>query len=128
MRLLLQGKAKLSVTDILDCFDWAEPHSSKAVIFFRGLLLDESVFDEARRLLLLRWCTGRNALSMGGLAKRITFVLDDTFGCSPDERFPNPHTCSSEIDLPPYSCKDVLCIKLTAALSQFERDAGFADE
>ena len=125
--LLLQGKAQLSTKDIIECFDWSERHSAPAVGFLRELLLDECVWTESRRLLLLRWSTGRNALPVSGLPKLVTFVLDDTAG-APDERLPTAHTCSNEIDLPPYSSKAILSAKLDYALDSFAHDASFGQD
>ena len=127
LSLLLQGKARLSTEEIIACFDWSESRSAPAVEFLRELLQDESVWTESRRLLLLRWSTGRNALPVSGLPKPVTFVLDDTAG-APDDRLPTAHTCSSEIDLPPYSSKAILRAKLDCALDSFANDASFSQD
>ena len=126
--LMLQGKATLSLCDILDCFDWSEPHSSPAVSYFRELLADSDSLEVSRRFLLLRWCTGRSVLPICGLERKVRLILDDTDnGGSPDRRFPNPHTCTYEIDLPSYSSTVVLKEQLCRALDDFEADPSFQD-
>ena len=130
LQLLLQGKASLSAQDVLDCFDWSEPHSSPAVAHLRELLsrgTDEGGLDESQRFLLLRWCTGRNTLPVSGLEKKVGLILDDTAGPA-DQRIPVAHTCSYEIDLPSYSSGDTLCTQLLCALRHFERDASFQQQ
>jgi hypothetical protein len=51
-------------------------------------------------------------------------VEDDTPGL-PDQRLPDPHTCSLDIDLPSYSSRKVLREKLQFALDSFRADPTF---
>ena len=129
--LLLQGRAVLNVQDMVEVFDWKKAgddwktsdDSRDAVDFLRELLTDEVEFDDARRLLLLRWCTGLNAVSVNGLDPKVKLLKDES-GVA-DERLPLAHTCSHEIDLPPYSSKAVLCKQLRRALDEFKLDPSF---
>ena len=85
------------------------------------LLQDTGEFVEARRLTLLRWCTGLNALPICGLDKKVQIRQDGLA----DARLPNAHTCSNEIEMPDYSSKAVLRMQLKRALDEFECDPGF---
>eukprot|EP01050_Picozoa_sp_SAG11_P049400 SAG11_NODE_26975_length_338_cov_1.694561_1_plen_81_part_10 len=71
LALLIQGKATISVEEILDCFDWSKPPQECAatVESLRAVLAKGNAhLDASRRLLLLRFCTGLNALPVSGLA------------------------------------------------------------
>ena len=124
--LLLQGKATLSTRDLLECFDWSEPHSSPAVGLLRTLLGTEGELDEPRRFLLLRWCTGRNTLPICGLERKVALLRPDAAGA--DMRAPEAHTCSHEIELPSYSSIAVLREQLSRALLEFEANPGFQQQ
>ena len=129
LSLLLQGKPSLSVEDIVDCFDWTETRGSRAVTFLRELLGDASALDADRRLLLLRWCTGLNALHVGGLARRVSLRrAEGGDGDAPDGRLPEARTCYHEVILPEYSSKAVLHEKLEEVLAAFEADGSFGQQ
>ena len=130
LQLLLQGKPTMSAQDILDCFDWSEPYSSPAVGYLRELLGSSTGdIDESRRFQLLRWCTGRNTLPINGLGRKVVLLLDETeHGGPADARFPRPHTCSYELELPPYSSVAVLGKQLCHALDEFELDSSFGEQ
>ena len=120
LSLLLQGNADLSAEDLLQCFDWSEePPCSPAVGYLRELI-STAALDKRLRLLLLRFCTGRNALPLSGLSPKVTFNLLNTPG-----GLPEPHTCTHELDLPVYSSKEETRAKLVLALDSFEVDGSF---
>jgi len=124
--LLLQGRVALSVDDLLGCFDWSTPHSSPAVGYLHELLRD-GVLNLARRRLLLRWCTGLNALPADGLKQQITLRLADGDG-NVDGRLPTVRTCYYEVHLPRYTSKAVLHERLDKVLVDFESGGGFGME
>ena len=129
LSLLLQGKPSLSVEDIVSCFDWAEPHSSSSVSFLRDVLNDATALNEERRMLLLRWCTGLNALSVTGLSSPIKLKrAEGVIGDAPDGRWPEACTCHREVTLPAYSSKAVLQDKLKEVLTAFDADGSFGQQ
>ena len=80
--------------------------------------------DAPHRALLLRFCTGLNALPVSGLTRKITFnFLDKTRAHLPD-----PHTCTHELDLPAYDSKAELVEKLLMVLDSFAEDPSFGQE
>lgn len=125
--LLVQGKHSISARDLLGCIAWDAPDSSPAAPLLRELIeCDESEgLDEGQRRLLLRWCTGLIAVPVGGLKRRITPIeFVPPRGSPADASFPDPHTCSSELELPSYSSRTVLRTQLLLALRAWERDGG----
>ena len=124
--LLLQGNAVISASDLLDCFDWSNPPDACAtsVRHLHGVIrADDAQFDMERRCLLLRFCTGLNALPVTGLEKKVAFNFLDTPG-----GLPEPHTCTHELDLPAYSCRAELLEKICLALDSFKADSSFGKE
>jgi hypothetical protein len=126
LALLLQGKAVVSAEELLGCFDWSDPPPpcAAAVDYLRTAISeDDAHLDVPRRLLLLRFCTGLNALPVSGLTRKVTFnFLDKPSG------LPEPHTCTHELDLPAYGCKAELLEKLILALDSFEADPSFGQQ
>ena len=108
LALLLQGKQTLSTSELLECFvlpSASEEETSQAGFaaagskvpeHFASLLQDETVFDEPRRVALLRWCTALHALPIGGLKDdRVRIKL---YGAEPDDStLPETHTCTREV-------------------------------
>ena len=127
LALLLQGKATISCAELRECFNWAHSASSHAVGYLYDVLGDETAFDESQRLLMLRWCTGLNALPVSGVTRKVVIRLAEVVG-SVDGPLPVVHTCSHEIDLPPYSSKEVLLTKLTDALTDYVHDPSFGQQ
>ena len=121
--------------ELSDCFEWSEPHANSAVPFLREALAaeagDDAAFDASRRLLLLRWCTGLNALPVSGLSRKVTFEnrkVPAGSSSTADAYLPEAHTCSHEVSLPAYSSKAALLAKLEDALDDFAANAGFGQE
>ena len=128
LALLLRGKPTISEAELIECFAWSTPHSSEAVVYLHELLHDGAL-DAARRLLLLRWCTGLNALPVSGLSHKITLALaEEAADTSSDGRRPQAHTCYNELRLPRYSSKAVLSARLNEALDSFVADPSFGQE
>jgi hypothetical protein len=126
LALLLQGKATISVQDMLDCFNWSEPPPpcAASVEYLRAVLAEGNAHLNApRRLLLLRFCTGLNALPVVGLTRKVSFNFLDKPGGLPD-----PHTCTHELDLPAYGSKAELLEKLMLTLENFEADPSFGQQ
>ena len=127
LALLLQGRATISSAEMLDCFDWTEPPAgcAAAVEHLRTAIEEgDTHLDAPGRLLLLRFCTGLNALPVSGLTRKITFnLLDKTHAHLPD-----PHTCTHELDLPAYNSKAELLEKLLMVLDSFAVDPSFGQE
>ena len=141
LALLLQGKAVISAQEMLDCFEWGEPPAecAAAVGYLRAAIAEgEAHLDVRRRRLLLRFCTGLNALPVNGLSRKVSFNFlastTSTIGASgasgdkPGVPLPEPHTCTHELDLPAYSSRAELLEKLLVALDSFEADPSFGQE
>ena len=75
------------------------------------------------RLLLLRFCTGLNALPVCGLTRKVTFQYLNKPG-----GLPEPHTCTHELDLPAYGSKEETLAKVRLALESFEADPSFGQQ
>lgn len=128
LQLMLQGRVVLSATDLLSCFELPSAsvvaraesgftEASAVPELFERLLLDDTVFDEARRLRMLQWCTSLGALPSGGLADKITLKL---FSDAGDDALPMVHTCTREMHLPEYRSFEQLQAKLLQALEHSE--------
>jgi len=112
---------------MLDCFEWGEPPAecAAAVGYLRAAIAEgEAHLDVRRRRLLLRFCTGLNALPVNGLSRKVSFNFLD----KPGVPLPEPHTCTHELDLPAYSSRAELLEKLLVALDSFEADPSFGQE
>ena len=123
----------MTAANLCGCFDWEHGGGGSVGGFLRKLLgdgCDEAcALDESRRFLLLRWCTGRSTLPIhGDLEPKVKVVLDDVGTGPVDQRLPVAHTCSHEIDLPPYSSVAVLSQQLNRALDAFDADPSFYEE
>ena len=68
-----------------------------------------------------------NALPVGGLKKRVA-LIEAPATASADAAYPNPHTCSHELELPAYSSRAVLRARLFRALDEFGQDGSFHQE
>ena len=128
--VLIQGKVILSADDIASCFDWDSPKgfppASGAVQFLHEIVISLS---EARQRLLLQWCTSLSAQPIGGLKSKVSLVLRSSYyGSAVDATFPDPHTCSHELELPDYSSKAVCLSQLLRALDDFAEDPRFHQE
>ena len=128
---MLQGKETLTGADLVDCVEW--PWSSEEAAreagfgessvpeWLEALLLDESEFDEPRRLQLLQWTTALRALPLAGLRnQRIKLRL---YRDVDDGTLPETHTCTHELHIPAYPSRTTLRDKLILALAH--RDDGF---
>ena len=127
LALLLQGKATISTQETLDCFEWGEPPAecAAAVEHLRAAIAEgDAHLDVRRRRLLLRFCTGLNALPVNGLSRKVSF----NFLNKPGVPLPEPHTCTHELDLPAFSSRAELLEKLLVALDSFEADPSFGQE
>ena len=136
---MLQGKERLSVDELLACFELPrssgareaaqagfEAHASQADAHFESVLRDEARFDEGLRLRLLKWCTALGALPVGGLPAehRIRLRL---YGPEVDTHtLPETHTCTRELHLPNYPNVQVTREKILMALAH--ADDGFLKE
>jgi hypothetical protein len=109
--LMLRGRACISCSELLECFEGAPAlssalssasHATDAADGFdapRYLLelIAEGVLDAKERLDLLEWATALRALPCGGLKERIRLR---PYEGATDEDLPMVHTCSLEVHLP----------------------------
>ena len=136
--LMLRGKTEISSIDLLGCFEWPSPDSiaaaqagfeavgSEAPHYLREIILDESpdgALTAEQRLNLLEWATALTALPCGGLKEPIKLEL---YEGATDLDLPQVHTCTHEVHLPAYSCREKLRAKLLMAVEH--RHDGFQIE
>lgn len=103
-----------------------EAAGSPVPSYLREILTDEtpeSALTPEQRLHLLEWCTALTALPCGGLKEPIVLRL---WADGEDDDLPNVHTCTHEVHLPAYSCKERLRTKLLMAVEH--RHDGFQIE
>jgi E3 ubiquitin-protein ligase HUWE1 len=118
LNLMLLGESFIDVADL-------ENHTtlvgyfndSPQVIWFWELLYDSSVFTQKKLHELLRFATGDSSVPLGGFKNlRESFKLDRVPSMNPDQRLPTASTCFFTLDLPEYSNKDILRMKLIQAI------------
>ena len=120
----------MSAADLLGCFDLAAEVRCAAVAgYLRELIVH--VLAEEERWQLLRWCTSHSALPATGLdpQDRVTLVFKETpsGGAPADQWLPVAHTCTSEVELPAYSCRAALERQLRRAMSDMASGGGFGE-
>ena len=124
LMLMVRGKDKLSAADLLDCFGFDGAESPTVAAYLRDVIT--TGLTEEQRWLLLRWCTARSALPANGLAKRVTLLRKVTpSDATPDQWLPEAHTCTGEVELPEYSCREALQRQLLRALEEMVGGARF---
>ncbi|KAK5898983.1 hypothetical protein CesoFtcFv8_008507 [Champsocephalus esox] len=78
------------------------------------------VFDdltEDQKKAFLRFVTGFERVPILDLEKFKMTIRDPEVQGPPDQFYPNAHTCSSDLELPLYSTKEIMQTRLTEALS-----------
>lgn len=129
LSLLIGGRAAIDIPTLLESIEWGEgalraggfTGASRLVPqLLRQLLSDETAFSAEQRAQFLRWVTGRCAIPMGGLDKKIELRLDVD---GDDTRLPRVQTCFNTLYLPTYQSIEVLQQRFALALEH--RDDGF---
>jgi len=142
LALTIQGRVDFSADDLIGCFAWpAAPATADlnadedtgeaavhaALVEASGHLREwlSTACSEEQRLSLLQWATGYIALPLGGLKPDDRIKLIPKYGAGADH-LPEIHTCSHELELPPYKSLEQLQSKLLKALEH--RMEGFHTE
>ena len=142
LALMIQGRIDFSADDLISCFAWPQPPATTdlnaeddtgeaavqaALLEASGYLREwlSTACSEEQRLSLLQWATGYVALPLGGLKPDDRIKLIPKSGAGPDH-LPEIHTCSHELELPPYKSLEQLQGKLLVALEH--RMEGFHTE
>jgi len=118
VRRMIEGESNIDVFEMWLHIDLVGyDSSSPQIVWLWEILNDESSFTQPRLKEFLRFVTGLRYLPLGGfdrLERRITIAKlsrDDA-----DMALPSAHTCVYQLNLPEYSDKEILRMKLIYAI------------
>lgn len=118
LRRMLEGESNIDVFDMWLHIDLVgyEP-SSPQIVWLWEILMHETSFTQSRLKEFLRFVTGLRYLPLGGferLERRITIAKFSRDYA--DMALPSAHTCVYQLNLPEYSDKEILRMKLIYAI------------